>query len=531
MRAACLRFLARSHGTDATRDVRAVLWLVVTPASSVRNAHRENEVAVVLITVTVMLGLIMAIIDTTIVNVALDTIAGNLGATIDEVSWIATGYILANVVVMPLNGWLTAFFGRKAFYATSLAVFTVASFLCGTAHSIDQLIFYRVIQGLGGGALQPTAQAILFESYPPSKRSQAMAIFGLGAMVGPAIGPTLGGWIVDNASWPLIFFINLPIGAVAFLMTLAFIPDPHYIETPKSGVDWAGLGLLSAGLASLQYVLERGEHDSWFASHTIVVLTIVAAVCLPIFVMKALRDRHPLVNLRVFRLRGYAVGNLLGFISGFGLFGVTLVLPLFFQTMLGFTAFDTGLALMPGALATAASMMVLGRIGNRVDPRILVAVGFTCFGISTWLLGDLNTMAGYWDVFWPRIWQGFALGMLFVPLSTTTLGSVPLAEMAGASGVYTLLRQLGGSVGIAVLTTFLTHESAVAWNVLASGVTQSHGLPRTYLTALVAQQSTMIAYDALFRLVAIIFFVSAPLVLLMEPPRGGLPQSVAAAAD
>src|SRR5580692_2536486 len=242
---------------------------------------KEREGApVALITITVMLGMIMAIIDTTIVNVAIQTIGGNLGATVDEVAWVATGYILASVVVMPLNGWLTALLGRKTFYATSLAVFTIASFFCGTARSIWVLVFYRVIQGLGGGALQPTAQAILFETFPAERRGAAMAIFGMGAMVGPAIGPTLGGWIVDNASWPLIFYINVPIGIIAFLMTLAFIPNPKFIEKPKGGIDWTALALLSAGLACLQYVLERGERDDWFQSSTITILAVISGVSL-----------------------------------------------------------------------------------------------------------------------------------------------------------------------------------------------------------------------------------------------------------
>ena len=238
-----------------------------------RNPPRvDHGPPVALITITVMLGLIMAIIDSTIVNVAISTIGGNLGATVDEVAWVATGYILANVVIMPLNGWLTALFGRKTFYAASLALFTVASFFCGTARSIWVLVFYRIIQGIGGGALQPTAQAILFETFPVERRGAAMAIFGMGAMVGPAIGPTLGGWIVDNASWPLIFYINIPIGIAAFLMTLAFIPSPKYIAKPKGGIDWIALGLLTAGLASLQFVLEQGERDDWFQSQTIVLL-------------------------------------------------------------------------------------------------------------------------------------------------------------------------------------------------------------------------------------------------------------------
>jgi len=495
-------------------------------------AHR-HDAPVGLITITVMLGLIMAIIDSTIVNVAINNIGGNLGASVDEVSWVATGYILANVVVMPLNGWLTAFLGRKRFYAASLAVFTIASFLCGTATNITQLVIYRVIQGVGGGALQPTAQAIMFETYPPEKRGNAMAIFGLGAMVGPAVGPTLGGYIVDNASWPLIFYINIPIGIVAFLMTMMFIPNPKYIERPKAGIDWSGLGLMTVGLASLQYVLERGEHDDWYDSSTITILTIVSVVALTIFIWKMLRDKHPLVNLQVFRHSSFTVGNVLGVISGFGLFGTALILPLFFQTILGFTAFDTGLMLLPGALSTAASMMIVGRLLNRIDARASIAFGFLVFGLSTWMLGGLSTEAGFWDVFWPRLIQGFGLGFLFVPLSTCSLGDIPNAEMAGATGVYTLVRQLGGSFGIAILTTLLLHQTAIAWNVLASGVTQTHGYSIGTLTSMVAQQSAMIAYNYLFRVTAIVFALAAPLAFLMKvkPRPSGAPSAAALAAE
>jgi DHA2 family multidrug resistance protein len=480
--------------------------------------HREHA-SIGLITITVMLGLIMAIIDSTIVNVALNTIGGNLGATVDEVAWVATGYILANVVVMPLNGWLTALLGRKQFYAWSLALFTVASFLCGTARSIWVLVFWRVIQGFGGGALQPTAQAILFESYPHEKRGQAMAIFGMGAMVGPAIGPTLGGWIVDNANWPLIFYINVPIGIVAFLMTLAFIPNPKYIGKPKGGIDWGGLALLTAGLASLQFVLEQGERDMWFDSRTIQLMTLVAVVSLVVFIYRTLRDRHPLVDLQVFRFRSFTIGSILGIVMGFGLFGTALILPLFFQSILGFTAFDTGLALMPGAFATAISMLIVGRLLNRIDGRWSIVLGILLFAWSTWLLGSLNTQAGYWDVFWPRVVQGFALGFLFVPLTTISLQDIPKHEMAGATGVYTLLRQLGGSLGIAILTTLLSHQTAVAWNVLASSITQTHGYSVPLLTGIVAQQSAMIAYDYLFRFTAIVFVVCVPLVFLIHRYR------------
>jgi DHA2 family multidrug resistance protein len=496
------------------------------------NALRHREGApVALITITVMLGMIMAIIDTTIVNVAIDTIGGNLGATVDEVAWVATGYILANVVVMPLNGWLTALLGRKTFYATSLAVFTVASFFCGTARSIWVLVFYRIVQGLGGGALQPTAQAILFETFPAERRGAAMAIFGMGAMVGPAIGPTLGGWIVDNASWPLIFYINIPIGIVAFLMTLAVIPSPKYIAKPKGGIDWIGLSLLTTGLASLQFVLEQGERDDWFQSRTIQILTVVSIVSLVVFVIKSLRDRYPIVDLQVFKFRSFCVGSFLGIIMGFGLYGTALILPLFFQTLLGFTAFDTGLALMPGAFATAVSMLIIGRILNRIDGRWSIVFGTLLFAWSSWLLGGLDVQAGYWDVFWPRLIQGFALGFLFVPLTTISLGDVPVPELAGATGVFTLLRQLGGSLGIAILTTLLTHQTAVAWNLLASGVTQTHGYSVGQLTQMVSQQSSMIAYNYLFRVTAIVFVLSTPLIFLIKVPRRARAPALAVSAE
>jgi DHA2 family multidrug resistance protein len=496
----------------------------------VQNPFRHREQAPVgLITITVMLGLIMAIIDTTIVNVALNTIGGNLGATVDEVAWVATGYILASVIVMPLNGWLTALLGRKTFYAVSLALFTVASFLCGTAHSIWMLVFYRVVQGLGGGALQPTAQAILFETYPPERRGAAMAIFGMGAMVGPAIGPTLGGYIVDNASWPLIFYINIPIGIVAFLMTLAVIPNPKFLAKPKGGIDWTALGLLTAGLASLQYVLERGERDDWFQSSTIQILTAVAAISLTIFIFKSLRDKHPIVDLGVFKFRSFSVGSILGVIMGFGLFGTALVLPLFFQSILNFTAFDTGMALLPGALSTAVSMLIVGRIFNRIDGRWSIVFGMLIFAWSTWMLGALDVQAGYWDVFWPRLIQGFGLGFLFVPLTTISLSDVPIHELAGATGVYTLLRQLGGSFGIAILTTMLTHQTAVAWNVLSSEVTSTHGYSIGTLTQLVAQQSSMIAYDYLFRVCAIVFVLTTPLVFLIRLRKRPAPTPALAA--
>ncbi len=489
----------------------AVAAARATPAAPASAGRGE-----MLIAITVMLGMIMAIIDATIVNVALNTIAGNLGASLDDVAWVATGYILASIITMPLNGWLTAYFGRKNYYAACIAIFTIASVLCGTATNIWQLVVYRVLQGFGGGALQPTAQAILFETFPPSRRGSAMALFGIGVMAGPALGPIIGGYIVDNATWPLIFFINLPIGIAAFLMTLAYVPDPHYLEKPKTGLDVFGLMLLSAGLGSLQYVLERGQHDDWWTSDLIVALTCVAAITLPWFLIRMLTSRHPLVDLRAFRFRGFTVGNVLLCVVGFGLFGTSLIMPLFFQTIMGMTAYGTGLALLPGALATAVAMPIVPRLMRIIDVRWLITAGALLFAWSCWALGGLSEVAGYWDVFWPRLVQGAGLGLLFVPVTTVMLSEVPNRELASATGVSMLVRQLGGSLGIAILTTLLARETAVAWSALAGGVTHSYGQSVGTLTSMVALGSTVIAYDYLFRISAFVFVASVPLIWLLK---------------
>jgi len=509
--------------------------------------QQAKEPPLGLITITVMLGLIMAIVDTSIVNVALNNMAGNLGATTDEIGWVATGYILANVIVMPLNGWLTARFGRRNFYAACLALFTVSSFLCGTANSVYLLVFYRVLQGIGGGALQPTAQSILFESYPPEKRSGAMAIFGMGAMVGPAIGPVLGGIIVDNYSWPLIFFINIPIGIVAFIMTMLYIRDPAYIKRDTSPMDFVGLGLLTAGLGALQFVLERGQREDWFSSDTITLMAVISAVSLVSFVVRMLRVANPIVNLRVFKNRGFAAGNFIGIISGFGLYGTALIIPLFLQSALGFTATLTGLALIPGAIATAISMPIAARVGKWIDGRVSIAIGLLLFAIGSWTMGGLSGEAGIGDIFWPRVFQGFALGFLFVPLSTKTLADVPREQMAGATGVYTLVRQLGGSLGIAILELLLQRKEDLAYATLAGSVTLANPnvasmvgghatvapSSAAQLMGIVQSNAAVLSYDYLLQLCAIVFLISIPTVLLLsgKKPGAGGPAVAAIAAD
>ncbi|HUA09311.1 MAG TPA: DHA2 family efflux MFS transporter permease subunit [Candidatus Acidoferrales bacterium] len=479
-----------------------------------------------LITVTVMLGVFMAIVDMTIVNVALPTIAGNLGCSIDDAAWIATGYILAAVVVMPLNGWLTAYLGRKTFYCSAIAVFTIASFLCGLSHDIVTLTICRMLQGLGGGVLQPTAQAILFETFGPRRSASAMAIFGLGIMAAPAFGPVMGGYIVDNASWPLIFLINVPFGIVTFLMAYWFIPTPHYIERARRQIDWAALALLAIGLISLQYVLERGQHEDWWSSNTIVTLAIVSGAALLLFGIMTARDKFPIVNLRVFRIPSFSLGNIILFLVGFGLFGSELIVPLFFQSILGMTALDSGEALVPNAIATAIAMIVITRIANRVDARIPLIIGALFAAWANWQLGGLTEQAGMDNTFLPRTFLGFGLGLMFVPLTQLMLSAVPREELAGATGLSQLVRQLGGSLGIAIITTLLTRETAIAWSELAGGITRANGASVDTLVSLLSQNASVIAYDFIFRLCALLFVFAIPLMLFVRRD----PTAVAGAA-
>ena len=348
-----------------------------------------------------------------------------------------------------------------------------------------------------------------------------MAIFGMGAMVGPAIGPTLGGAIVDNFSWPLIFYINIPIGILALVMTMLFIRDPAYIVKPDRGADWLGLGAMTAGIASLQYVLERGQREDWFSSTSICTLTVVGVASLAFFIVRELRDPKPFVDLRVFGSRSFAAGTIIGVVSGFGLYGLNLVLPLFFQNVLGFDALQTGYALLPGAIATAISMPIAGRLTTVLDPRVEIGIGLAMFAAGSWWMGGLNQYAGFWDIFGPRTLQGFALGFLFVPLTTVSLSGIPRAAMANATGLYTLVRQLGGSLGIALLELIQTRREDFAQSAYAANVTLSNGpvslmlanaqsraQAMAQLAAMVESNATVVSYDYVFRFCAIVFFLS-----------------------
>lgn len=458
-----------------------------------------------LVTVTIMTGSLIAVIDTSIVNVAIPKIQAGFSASIDQVGAVATFYIISNVIVMPLTGYLSALLGRKQFYAGAIVLFTLASLLCGLAWNLESLVLFRIIQGLAGGALLPSAQAILLETFPKEEHGQAMGIFGLGVLVGPALGPVLGGYLTDTVGWRSIFTVNVLPGILATLMVLRFIQNPSYLKKPEGKFDWPGLATLVIGLATLQYALENGQRLGWLNSGLITFLTVVGVVNLAYLVRRELVTPNPVVDLSVFSNRTFVAGNLIGVLTGFSLFGVLFVLPVFMSQILHFSTTQIGFALMPQAVSTALAMPIAGRLADRVDPRIPIAVGIALFVVGTWQFSYLNMRSGYWDFFWPQVGRGIGLGLIFVPLSSATLGSISKAKTASASGLYNLIRQLGGSIGIAVLTLMLQRFEAFHLRQSAQGMAS--------FSDAVQQQATVLAYNDLFRYSALLF-VTAYLPLL-----------------
>ena len=505
-----------------------------------------------IITVTVILASVIELVDTSIVNVALPQMMGNLGATLDEVAWVVTAYVVANVIVVPMAGWLSSVFGRRNYFAGSIILFTVASFFCGHATNIWELVAFRFIQGAGGGALLATSQSILVETFPPEELGLANGLFGLGVVVGPTIGPTLGGWITDNYSWPWIFYVNLPIGLVATLLTLSFIRDPKEKRVIGS-VDWLGIVLLIVGIGSLQVVLERGERDDWFSATYIVVLTIVAVLGILAFIVRELTAEHPIVDLRVFKDRSLAVGTLFTFIMGFGLYASVFIFPVFAQDLLGFTAMQTGLILLPGSLATAVMMPIVGKLlQKRVPAQLMNALGFLSFFYFTHLLSKSTLDSGRPDFFWPLIFRGVGLGLLFVPLTTLALSGLKGPAIAQGAGLTNMMRQLGGSFGVALMTTYVSRQSWVHRENLLRYVSQYDPALRQRLAAitqglmargsslaqaqqqaigaiegLVVKQTFLLTYMDAFRIVGIFFLVCIPLLLLFKRRSGGGPVEVA----
>ncbi|HEY6838821.1 MAG TPA: DHA2 family efflux MFS transporter permease subunit, partial [Geobacteraceae bacterium] len=426
-----------------------------------------------LITVSVMLPTIMEIIDTSVANVALPHMQGSLNAGTDEVTWVLTSYLVSNAVILPMTGWLARMFGRKRFLITCIILFTLSSLLCGMAPNLGALIFFRVLQGAAGGALIPISQAILMETFPPHQQGMAMAIFGVGAMFGPIVGPALGGWITDNMTWRWIFYINLPIGIIAAVMATYFIFDPSYLQRTgkRAPIDYAGLSLLVVGLGALQVVLDKGQKDDWFNSPFILAFSIVSFVCLVLLVVVELYQEHPIVNLRLFRNVSFAAGNFVIFIVGFCLYSSIMLIPLFLQTLMGYTATQADMVLAPGGVATLITMPFVGAMIQRYDGRKVVFAGLVIGAFSMYLMRGFTLQASYWDFVWPRVILGFGLAMIFVPLTTVTLSTIEKVEMGNATGIFNLLRNIGGSVGIAVAATLLSRFSQFYQNSLVGHVT------------------------------------------------------------
>ncbi|MDZ8023619.1 MAG: DHA2 family efflux MFS transporter permease subunit [Nostoc sp. DedQUE11] len=494
---------------------------------------------------TAALGAILEVIDTSIVNVALTDIQASLGATITEVGWVVTGYAIANVVLIPLSAWLGDYFGRKTYFIFSLIGFTIASVLCGLAFNLPMLVISRILQGLCGGGLLAKAQAILFETFPPAEQGLAQAVFGVGVIAGPAIGPTLGGFLVDGLGWRWIFFVNIPFGIVAVAMSLAFLPkDKDNSQTQSQAVDWFGIGFLVIAIGSIQTLLEEGEKEEWFSSGFITTLAVASAIGLGLFIWQELRIAHPAVDLRVLRHRSLAAGSFLSAVVGMGLYGALFAVPIFAQSVLHFTATQTGLLLAPGALASAIVMVLLGKLSTKIDARILIAMGAVGTSGVMFQLAAITPQSGTDDLFWPLVWRGAFTVLMFLPLSLATLGGLPKQDISAGSGFYNLTRQLGGSIGIALLTTLLDRREAFHRAILLAklssydpetnqrldalnGALQGQGMDATtaqqqalaLLSQTVDTQAAVLSYADCFRVVGIAFLCSLPLLLFLG--KGG----------
>lgn len=423
------------------------------------------------IAITASLGAVLEVLDTSIVNVALPEMQGNLGATLSEIGWVVTGYAVANVVMIPLSAWLGDYFGKKNYFIFCLIGFTLASILCGMATTLPMLIVARVLQGLAGGGLLAKGQSIIFETFSPHEQNIAQAIFGLGVMVGPALGPTLGGYITDAIGWRWIFFINIPFGILAVIAAMIFFyPDKINPEVRNRKVDWWGIGLLALGLSCFQTMLEEGHQDDWFASSFITVMAILSVIGLILFIWRELTVEHPAVDLRVLRYRSLAAGSVFSAVLGMGLYGAMFALPIFAQSLLHYNAEKTGFLMLPGAIASAVFMMVGAQLSRKVDNRILIAVGSIILALTMFHLAGINPNTNEDSLFWPLIWRGAGTVLMFMPLTLATLSPIPKKDIAAASGFFNLTRQIGGSVGIAILTTLLAQRENFHRAILSENI-------------------------------------------------------------
>ena len=504
-----------------------------------------------IIVITVVLCVLLELIDTSIVNVALTQMMGNLSATQQEVSWVVAAYAIANVIVIPMTGFLGEQFGRRNYFFFSVVLFTLASVACGQSTNLWELVAFRFVQGIGGGALMATSQAILIDTFPPKQLPLGQALFGMGVIIGPTIGPTLGGFIVDNYDWPWIFYVNVPIGIVAAICTLAFIHDPERIKNaiprPLREIDWAGIFLLILGVGSLQYVLEQGETNDWFEDQGIVAFTVLSVVGIVGFIWRELTATRPIVDLRVLgKSRNLAVGAFLSFVLGFGLFASIFVFPIFTQRILGFTAAQTGFLLLPGALVAGFMMPGIGKaLQAGVPQKFMIPVGFTVFFCFTfWMSQRISPLAGEGDFFWPLILRGIGLGFIFIPITTMSLAGLQGKDAGQAAGITGMIRQLGGSFGVAIVGTYLERNIAFnraallphislydpatvqriqqfTQNFLAKGFPLAQAQQQAYaaLEGILMKQVALITYAQVFTALGLFFVACLPLILLIKRVR------------
>jgi DHA2 family multidrug resistance protein len=495
-----------------------------------------------MITVSVMLSTFMVALDSSVANVALPHIAGNLSASTDESTWVLTSYLVANAIMLPAASWIARRIGRKRLILISILVFTAASLLCGIAVNMPMLIVARVLQGLGGGGMLPLAQSILLESFPPRQHGTAMAVYGMGIVVAPVIGPTLGGWITDSYSWRWIFYINLPIGLVALFMVNLFIEDPPYLKKAFHGaIDYLGFGMMAIWLGSLQLVLDKGQEMDWFSTGWIRWAAAISAVALVGFILRESMCQDPIVQLRILGDRNFLVGTIITCLYGFVLYGVTAILPLFLQTQMGYSAMDSGLTVSPRGLGSLIAMMLVGVLVNYIDARILLACGLVIFGYSSLLLSHINFDIAFSSVAWPNFINGFGGGCVFVPLTTMSMSRLRKQAIGNASGIYNLMRNIGGSIGIASVTTLLVRGAQIHQNYLGANITASSPTAMTMLRGLQAKfvlegasaynahqeamgyiyqsilhQASLLAYADNFRLLGYLSLLCIPLVLLFH---------------
>jgi MFS transporter, DHA2 family, multidrug resistance protein len=506
--------------------------------------YAEPRVNPWVVTFSVMLATFMEILDTTVVNVSLGHIAGNLAATVDEGTWVVTSYLVSNAIVLPMAGWLARRFGRRNMLLFCTAGFTAASVCCGAARSLESLIFFRILQGLAGGGMQPLSQSVLLETFPRQKHGQAMAAFGIGIILAPIIGPTLGGWITDNYSWRWIFYLNVPVGILSAILIRQFVHDPSYLRRKVGGVDLWGIGFLALGIGMLQVVLDTGQRNDWFESNLIRTYTVLCIFGLIAFVWRELAAEHPIVDLRALKDTTFSAGVFLITTVGFVLYASMVLLPIYVQSLLGYPATQAGLALSPRGLGSLCMMPITGYIVTKYDPRKLIAAGLAVGAATMLVLSHINLNSGYWDIFWPQVFQGAAFAMIMVPLMAVSVNRFRNVQMGNATSIFNLMRNIGGSFGVAVMTTFLARRNQVHINHLGENITAfdtgtrqtlagmqawfiQHGAdPVTAsrqalggIYGMVQKHAAMLSFVEAFWLMSVMFAVMLPLVLILRRPK------------